>query len=88
MWNASRRMRMELFNCHSFSCNSSNSRYLCCLTDDAKAYEPQIVILWWGFVCLSRKQTGGGFAEKWLQIKCVFNETTILCYIFYELSHQ
>ena len=27
MWNASRRMRMELFNCHSFSCNSSNSRY-------------------------------------------------------------
>lgn len=23
---ASRRMRMELFNCHSFSCNSSNSR--------------------------------------------------------------
>ena len=28
MWNASRRMRMELFNCHSFSCNSSNSRYI------------------------------------------------------------
>ena len=21
-------MRMELFNCHSFSCNSSNSRYI------------------------------------------------------------
>ena len=59
-----------------------------CLADGAEDHDVQIVILWWGFVSLLREQTGGGFAEKLLRIECVLNKASILCYIFYELSHQ
>lgn len=59
-----------------------------CLADSAEAHEVKIVILWWGFDVLLREQMGGGFAEKLLRIECVLNKASILCYIFYELSHQ
>lgn len=62
--------------------------FMSCLTDDAKAYEAKLVMPWWSFDVLLRKQTGGGFAEKWPQVKCVLNETTILCYFLFKQSYH
>lgn len=48
------------------------------------------MILWWGFDVLLREQMGGGFAEKWSKVKCVPEDSYMVCYFFSmdELSHQ
>ena len=41
--------------------------FMGCLVDGADGHEAHIVILWWGFIILLRKLTGGGFAAKMVQ---------------------
>lgn len=64
--------------------------FMGCLADGADGHETHIVILWWGFIILLRKLTGGGFAGKWPQVKCVPEVSYVVCYFFSmdELSHQ
>lgn len=46
------------------------------------------MILWWGFDVLLREQMGGGFAEKWSKVKCVPEDSYMVCYFFLWMSYH